>query len=154
VIIFVQKLSLLSACFQVAEIKKELKDRGLNITGNKQELVARLQEAIEAEVIGQGRLFANKTKFFANYGHFSDDDVVDDLNGVEGVEVGAKEEEEVLEPKEKPEEKPVRKIVLNRRIEFPSDTETPKEEEKTDANSDTKKATTITLTPAEVCILI
>jgi hypothetical protein len=40
--------------FQVAEIKKELKDRGLNQAGNKQELVTRLQEAIEAEVIGQG----------------------------------------------------------------------------------------------------
>jgi hypothetical protein len=41
--------------YQVAEIKKELKDRGLNQAGNKQELVTRLQEAIEAEVIGQGR---------------------------------------------------------------------------------------------------
>jgi hypothetical protein len=84
---------------------------------------------------------------------FLDDDGVDDLNDdVEGVEVGAKEEEEVLEPKV--EEKPVaKKIVLNRRIEFPSDNDTPKEQPKTTESSDsaeTKKITEISMTAAEV----
>lgn len=71
---------------------------------------------------------------------FADDDVVDDLNESESVEVNAKEEEEVLEPK--PEEtKPAKKIVLNRQIHI--EIEPPKDDPATDATTagaDDKKA--------------
>lgn len=63
---------------------------------------------------------------------FTDDDVVDDLNESESVEVNAKEEEEVLEPK--PEEvKPVKKIVLNRQNHI--EIEAPKEASATEVTT-------------------
>jgi hypothetical protein len=87
--------------------------------------------------------------------HFADDDVVDDLNESESVEVNAKEEEEVLEPK--PEEiKPVKKIVLNRQIHI--DIEAPKDDPAGDsatAGADDKKTDGApVVSSAEVCYCI
>ncbi|XP_059468280.1 SAP domain-containing ribonucleoprotein isoform X2 [Neocloeon triangulifer] len=115
---------------KVAEIKKELKDRGLNTVGNKQELVTRLQEALDAEVIGQ------------------DDD--ENLNGSEDAVVD--EVEEIKEEDQaKKEEKQSRKIVLNR-TDFPDEpvAEIQSTGEKTEtAEAGIKKLGTLPLTSAE-----
>ncbi|CAB3383497.1 Hypothetical predicted protein [Cloeon dipterum] len=87
---------------KVAEIKKELKDRGLNTVGNKQELLTRLQEALDAEEIGQ-----------------VDED--EHLNGAEEAVVDEVEDVKEEDATAVKEEKQTKKIVLKRQVEFPEE---------------------------------
>jgi hypothetical protein len=85
---------------------------------------------------------------------FADDDVVDDLNESESVEVNAKEEEEVLEPK--PEEvKPAKKIVLNRQnhIEIEAPKDDPAKDSATAGADDKKTDGAPVVSSAEVNII-
>lgn len=61
--------------FQVADLKRELKIRGLNVTGNKTELAERLQSALLGKISSK----TTETHIFSCF-HFSDaeGDVFDD----------------------------------------------------------------------------
>lgn len=50
--------------FQVADLKRELKNRGLNVTGNKNDLVERLQSALIGNFNNNKKKTSRKQKHF------------------------------------------------------------------------------------------